>query len=672
MNLKNKLLFLVAASALIILVVLIIMTGNLGSENREMPGPVSSFSDIGFVISFPDNSSVVINPWFDEKNGMYYAFIPKTARSVSADSAFDMTAEGIGEIINITSGSDILVKSSPDILYTFELRLSDGNIERSSFEYKFLDDIPSVFLDIGPGGIEYISESKENEVSGSLDFYDNEGKERWTGELASVRSRGNTSFNAPKKNYVLDFDDSTDLLGTGKSEKWFLMAQYGDGTMIRTALAYSYLRDHSDLAYIDVSFVDLYVNGIYEGLYLLGKSRSAANFGLTDLEEINRKSNPEIKAGYMETVVSDDGLVHAWNIPHTPAKHTGGYMLEVIGAPVFETTFPAFVSSHGICYELKSPDNASIDEVLYIKSRIDEMEQAIYSEDGINHETGRRFDEYIDISKWAQYFLVKEGMSDADISGNISVYISKDSDDKDIKLKMGPVWDVDTLFGVVRPMEYTYMSYPEFLQRTLIYSDGLLGFADVRDEIVKHLEGELIPWYEDEMKDDINGLYCKMMDSYISNSIRWSDNEVAGTYYSSAEGNAMMMHDYMGRRCKFLRSVFENGDTWHTVTFMSKGSVYKIYSVKDGGHLKYIPDPSDYFAVFVGWDAGSKTDADSLDEVIVTEDMTFDAMWIEGTWLLERDIESINKVIDDTDIFMFDPDDLEGLYEAIINAPDQS
>lgn len=672
MNLRNKLISLITVSVLAFLIVFVIMSVNSDSEKGGITGQITSLSEIGFVMSFPDNSSVVTNAWFDEINGIYYIFVPKAVKSVNVDRICDLTVERAGEHISINFESDILEKLSPDIIYTYELRLEDGNVEKASFEYKVLDDIPSLFLDTESGGIEYISESKGNEEPGALHFYDEDGMERWSGNLESVRSRGNTSFYAPKKNYVLDFDNSVNLFGNGKSEKWFLMSQYSDGTMIRSALAYSYIEDHSNLAYIDVSFADLYVNGVYEGMYLLGKSRSASNFGLTDLEEINRKNNPEIKDGYMETIVSDDGLVHAWKLPHTPVNHTGGYMLEVIEAPDFETTFPAFVSSHGIMYELKSPDNASLDEVLYIKSQVDEMEKAIYSEDGINPETGKRFDEYIDISKWVQYFLIKEGMSDADISQNISVYMSKDADDKCVKLQMGPVWDVDTLFGVVRPIEYTYMSDPEFLQRTLIYSDALLEFDDVRYEIARCLDEELIPWYENEMKDDINGLYDEMIDSYLSNNIRWSDNDIAGTFFSSPEGNAMMMHDYMGKRCNFLRSVFEYGDTWHTVTFMSKESVYKIYSIKDGEHLKYIPSPSDYLALFVGWDVSPEINVDSLDEVIVTEDMTFDAMWMEGKWLLEHDADSIKKVIENTDIFMFDTDDMEGLYEAIITAPHQS
>ena len=494
-------------------------------------------------------------------------------------------------------------------------------------------NIPTFFLETESGDIEFISESKENEEKGYLSVVDSDGTPDFRGSLNSVHVRGNTSFYAPKKNYVLEFDRKERLLGGDSSDKWFLLAQYGDGSKIRTALTPEFVQEYTDLACLDVRYVDVYVNGSYEGLYLLMKARSAEAFGLTDLERINKEANGGIKDSELERVVSDDGKLHAYDLPRTPEDHTGGYMLEVILDYEYEDAYPAFISSHGIYYELKSPDNASLEEVMYIKSYVDEMEAAVYSEDGVNPATGKHFSEYIDVDKWADYYLVKEGLCDGDVTLNVSVYMMKDAG-ADTKLVPGPVWDVDTVLGTFRPSEYSYMTDPEFLNNMLIYADGLLAFGEVKELVANRIETKLIPWYENEMKDEINALYSEMYDSLTSDRNRWNHDEYMD-YADTPEGNAYMIYDFMGRRCDFLKSYFIDGDTWHTVVFFSQGNVHKMYMVRDGEPLKYVPDPLNFFGIFAGWEDESGNLC-SLDEVTVTSDMTFEARFIGAEEILKR------------------------------------
>lgn len=626
--------------------------------------PASSVAELKLRLIFPDRSEEIISLWHDEEKILYYAFIPRAVTGIYAYNPGELRVAKTGEKA-VTSGDDLLKSVSFDTPITFEY---PGTSEMVVFSY--LDELPVFFLETESGNIDFISESKENEEPGTLSVFDENGIADYCGNLDAVHVRGNTSFYRPKKNYVLEFERSYGILGEAPVDKWFLMAQYGDGTKIRTALATEYVRDYTDLDYLDVRYADVYVNGVYEGLYLFGKSRSAETFGLTNLELLNKKENPELKQSELTPIVSEDGTIHAYSLPHTPGDITGGYLLEVITSYEYETIFPAFISSRGICYELKSPDNASLEEVAYIKSVIDEMESAIYSEDGISPDTGKHYSEYIDVSKWEDYYLIKEGLSDGDVIANISIYLSKDSDSKDSRIQAGPVWDIDAVLGSFRPSEYSYLTDAEFIHNALIYADGLLKFPEVRAEIARKIETQLIPWYENDMHGEINELYGQIYDSVLLDRVRWP-NEEYQDYSGTPEGNALMISYYMERRADFLRSVYVEGETWHRVSFYSQGVLHKSFMVRDGEHIKYVPNPVNYFGVFIGWSTDSDVPG-SLDDIIVTTDMTFEARWIDTQWLLTYDMDSIRNVIEDTDLILFDPDELDGMYEALVmNSSDE-
>ena len=630
----------------------------------EAVTPALSVAELELRLTFPDRSEEIISLWHDEENMLYYAFIPKAVTGIYAYNPGELKISGTGDEA-VTSGNDLLNSVTFDTPIAFEY---PGISETVVFSY--LDELPVFFLETESGNIDFISESKENEEPGSLSVFNAEGVCDYSGNLDSVHIRGNTTFYRPKKNYVLEFDRSYGLLGEDPEDKWFLMAEYGEGTKIRTALATEYVRDYTDLAYLDVRYADVYVNGVYEGLYLFGKSRSAETFGLTDLELLNTKENPELKNAELTPVISEDGSIHAYSLPHVPGDITGGYLLEVITSFEYETVFPAFISSHGICYELKEPDNASIEEVTYIKSIIDEMEGAIYSENGVNPVSGKHYSEYIDVSKWADYYLVKEGLSDGDVIANISIYLSKDSDSKDVRIQAGPVWDVDTVLGTFRPFEYSYLTDAEYIHNALIYADGLLKFDEVKAEIARKVETQLIPWYENDMQGEINDLYSEIYDSVLLDRVRWP-NEEYQDYSGTPEGNALMIRNYMDKRVNFLHSVYIEGETWHRVSFYSQGMIHKTFMVRGGEHLKYVPNPVNYFGVFVGWSTDSDVPG-SLDDIIVTSDMTFEARWIDTQWLLTYDMDSIRAVIEDTDIILFDPDELDGVYEALVAASEDN
>lgn len=91
---------------------------------------------------------------------------------------------------------------------------------------------------------------------------------------AGIRLRGNSTMYGAKRPYRLKFDEKQGLLGLNDGHKfksWCLMADYYDASMLRT---YGTFRMADTLldGYVfssDCAHVEVYVNGSYQGVYLL-------------------------------------------------------------------------------------------------------------------------------------------------------------------------------------------------------------------------------------------------------------------------------------------------------------------------------------------------------------------------------------------------------------------
>ena len=49
----------------------------------------------------------------------------------------------------------------------------------------------------------------------------------------------------------------------------------------------------------------------------------------------------------------------------------------------------------------------------------------------------------------------------------------------------------------------------------------------------------------------------------------------------------------------------------------------------------------------------------------MTDDLVLEARWLNVEWLLSSDMDSIRNVLDDTDIYLLDTEQLDDFVEAI-------
>ena len=244
-----------------------------------------------------------------------------------------------------------------------------------------------------------------------VDFYGN----------ASIHCRGEGSMKYDKKSFsikLLSEAPATELkkglLGMKSSDKWYLIAVYLDGTMMRDALTYELARPYFDFV-PQVRYCEVVINGVYQGVYLLIEPVTKDLLGLEKFD----KNDHELR---------------------------GGYLLEKDRDETFKSTYPALdcsgneISSEGISFEVKypKPEKLTSAQLQHIQNDLAQMEDAVstgqYSE----------YSRFIDVLSFASYQLVQE------FSNNRDAYICSHKIYKPsgeaATFKMA-LWDFDIAYG---------------------------------------------------------------------------------------------------------------------------------------------------------------------------------------------------------------------------------
>lgn len=134
---------------------------------------------------------------------------------------------------------------------------------------------------------EYLEEipDKENYQTGNFNLKSFDEHENIDTKV-NIRGRGNTSWYNPKKPYRLKFDKKVSLCGLPAAKNYVLLANYSDASLVQNALAFK-IGQMLELPYTNQYVpVDVKLNGIYKGSYLL-TNKPGINAGSVDIDENN-------------------------------------------------------------------------------------------------------------------------------------------------------------------------------------------------------------------------------------------------------------------------------------------------------------------------------------------------------------------------------------------------
>ena len=313
--------------------------------------------------------------------------------------------------------------------------------------------IPAVFLNIDEQT--EISRDEYSPCTVQIDAGMTDGQYQSTGVLqAEIRGRGHSTWNWPKKPYKIKLEEKTSLLGMAEAKRWVLIANYADESLLRNTVAFNVTRSLESFRFVPNAIpVDVYLNGIYQGVYTLG-------------EQLEVKSS---------RLAIDDSL----------SSVETGYLLEIGGADpnVDQKGWNYFdlPSGCGMNIKIKSPDTEEDPQAEYnwTQAHYDFIYDYMCKADTAIT-TLTNYDKYINVNSFIDWFLVHEYTYNLDSCFRRSCYITKP---KLYRLEMGPVWDFDLAFGNM------YMDNPQ-------YNDwATIGDSDNNSYIG-------LTWYNYLMTDD--------------------------------------------------------------------------------------------------------------------------------------------------------------------------
>lgn len=311
--------------------------------------------------------------------------------------------------------------------------------------------LPVLYIQTDSGSLEKINDNKKYSESARLVMTDASGRIIYDGDLSYIKMRGNASTKFPKKNYQIKLEKGQSLLGMGKARKWILSGNWLDKSFIRNELSF-------DLAeYLGIPFTpqhqqaELFINHRYMGLYLFSEKVEINNsrINIRDLEEATEKLNSQALSGFQKIVrkLKNGARIKAFAVPHNPEDITGGYLIEYESLDGRYNAEPSgFVTKRDISVVIKSPEYASADQAAYIASIMQGFENAIFAEDGIDPESGKRYDEFVDKQSLVKKYLLNEFIKNYD--GNASSeFFFKPEDSISPLVYAGPVWDLDNSYA---------------------------------------------------------------------------------------------------------------------------------------------------------------------------------------------------------------------------------
>jgi hypothetical protein len=396
-----------------------------------------------------------------DAGGETYLFLPSSADlsavalDIQIDRAASITLSGnkseaaLDGTVDVTALADAV-----DSVYAITVKLNDDATD--TLHIMQASEIPAVYLksdDPVNTGRSFVEASKSNSTTASMVMLGTDGSAIYDGALTQLKCRGNSTFSyCDKKSYQVKLGNKSDLLSDGESVKTYvLLAAYDDATKVHDKTIKD-LASSLGMSYVASStWVDLYYDGEYCGIYLLGEKNSVSSTGvdITDLEDAYEEANENYGSdASTATGTNDYGQTYQYTEGLTePDDITGGYLIELNLSTIDEAS--GFYTSQGQAFNVKSPEYAGNDAMKYISEYYQEFENAVYATDengnytGYNAETGKYYYEYCDKESLVQAFLLQELCVNPD-GFRSSMFFYKDANDI---MYCGPVWDQELIFG---------------------------------------------------------------------------------------------------------------------------------------------------------------------------------------------------------------------------------
>lgn len=459
---------------------------------------------------------------YEAKDDNLYIFLPSYAdlEQMSVATAHDQHVSLGG--VTLTSGMTCEAFALENA-YPLEI---NGHHEGMLWFYKSAN-VATMYIDTVSGSMKEIYSDKEHEEISSITLYTPSGEVAYRDKNCLLKGRGNSTWNAAKKPFLLRLSSEVGLLGMGEDADWVLLSNSHDESCLHNKLLLS-MADRAIEAWTPrCEYVDLYLNGRYNGLYLLAEK----------VEISKNRLNINTGAGDFLCTIDFSSRVTSLENP-------------------FRTEIGRTVA---IC----EPNILSVESKERIMGLVNRQEQILLSQEDLTQS------QLVDIDSWICKYLVDEiaANTDSDLSSSYFYYT-------DGVFYGGPVWDYDIAFGNTIQSHYptafiakNYLKYGGFHS---VYYDALFR----NDSFVKRMseiyEAQFLPVLNDMIDHEVQDTADRIALAVNMNRVRWPISisehpELSpwGGYVNTADS---IIH-YLKERTEFLSDVLIHKVPYCTVRF---------------------------------------------------------------------------------------------------------
>ena len=327
--------------------------------------------------------------------------------------------------------------------------------------------IPAVFISSETGNMKKIDGSKKYKEKGKMKIITGDGIVCYEGDLEHIKLRGQSSTKFEKKSYTVKLAEKTDLFMMGKAKKWVLTGNTRDHSLLRNQITLA-MASKAGLRYTPECIqTEVYLNHEYNGTYLLQEKIeiTSSRINIRDLEKATQALNEEELDNYAGKGPGKpkEGQFKYKDIPINPDDITGGYLIEYeYNKSRYNEEPCAYMTKRRRTIVVKEPGNATRAQMNYISGFIQGFENAIFSENGLDPESGKHYSEFVDMDSLVLKYMLEEITKNLD-GNSSSQYFYKPEDKISTVAYAGPAWDYDNSYG----------SFGESWTRKVIRPEGL-------------------------------------------------------------------------------------------------------------------------------------------------------------------------------------------------------
>ncbi len=560
-----------------------------------------------FITIDVNGSKREIYPYENPIDGLTYFFLPTYVNdnTIYIKTPFGKTITLNGEPLK----NRYKFEWQNDEIYNISVTDSINNVSSGSeYQVVFMKsaNLPTIFIETQSGSMEYLHENKENKEAGQICIMEENGNLEYSGKLEFISGRGNSTWGYAKKPYDIKLKNAKALLGMDQGKNWYLLPVYIEKNRMNTKVALDIASELGLSFTSECTWIDLYLNGKYNGNYLLCESVTVdeGRIAIHNLEEENKANNPNIDESEVFTTDFYKGceLAHGDNI-------NGGYLIEKEVPGRYNDEISGFQTASGAYFILKSPEHASREQVEYIMDYFQTVENMIT-------DNTPDYANYIDLDSFAARFLIEEISLNWD-ADTTSMFFYKNNDSN--LLYAGPVWDFDSSMGWGREDYHNWSNYEYSILNALNDREDVDGLnwhsmlyenEEFYNKVITDFE-ELLPYMETLLETTIDEYADTVRVSTMMDEIRWQYEYSVATnrgHYADFDSSVRYLKYYLAKRLNYLCQKWQipykefttagNGEL-HEISFICDNACIETRLVPDGETMTDLP-PLDK-TKYIGW-----------------------------------------------------------------------